>query len=109
MRKASQARKATTTAETRIGELRNLGPVCQRDLERVGIRSLGDIRANGVEAVFLKVWLDRRRSKPPRPAPSINLLFALHGAIYDEDWRSLPDCVKQKFQKFVQQLRDEAL
>lgn len=51
-------------------------------LAEVGIDSRAELERLGAEMAFQIV---RHR----RPAVSLNLLWALHGALTDQDWRSL--------------------
>ncbi|WP_419320522.1 TfoX/Sxy family protein [Caulobacter sp. ErkDOM-E] len=73
----------------RIGELRGLGSVSARWLESVGIIREDDLRAIGAVEAFARVRL------AAAPDVSLNLLYALEGALRDVDWRVLPSEVKQ--------------
>lgn len=64
-------------------KLRNIGPKSAAQLRQVGIRSLDDLRALGSLEAFLK--LKRAGFKP-----SLNLLYALEGALLDCHWQAIP-------------------
>jgi DNA transformation protein len=65
-------------------KLRNIGPKSAAWLRQVGLRSLGEIAAIGTVEAFMKV---RRAGFKP----SLNLLYALEGAILDCHWQEIPD------------------
>lgn len=75
--------------------LRNIGPTNTRWLESVGIRSPGDLFNLGpVEAN------KRVKSAYPREV-SLNMLYALQGAIMDLPWNELPADIKDKLKREV--------
>ncbi|MEN9353857.1 MAG: hypothetical protein RL318_1182 [Fibrobacterota bacterium] len=60
----------------------NLGPQSRRILSRIGIRTLGELqRAGSVEAYLLCKELDE--------PVSLNLLWALEGALTGKPWQSI--------------------
>ena len=65
-------------------KLRNIGPKSAAWLRQVGLRSLEDIAAVGTVDAFMKV---RRAGFKP----SLNLLYALEGALNDCHWQEVPD------------------
>lgn len=65
-------------------KMRNIGPKSAAWLRQVGLRSLDDIAAIGVVETFMKV---RRAGFKP----SLNLLYALEGAVLDCHWQEVPD------------------
>jgi DNA transformation protein and related proteins len=65
-----------------IGTLRNLGPASARMMAEIGIRDEAALRRIGAGEAFRRACFEL----PERP--SFNLLWALHGAIDDRDWRS---------------------
>jgi predicted flap endonuclease-1-like 5' DNA nuclease len=76
--------RARPTAAKRHGELehlRNLGPQSQRMLQSAGI-SLPQLRRLGAVQAFCKV-------RAVAPTASLNLLYALVGALEDLDWRDV--------------------
>ncbi len=65
-------------------KMRNIGPKSAAWLRQVGLRSLEEIAAVGVVGAFMKV---RRAGFKP----SLNLLYALEGAVLDCHWQDVPD------------------
>lgn len=65
-------------------KLRNIGPKSAAWLRQVGLRSLEDIAAAGTVDAFMKV---RRAGFKP----SLNLLYALEGALLDCHWQEVPE------------------
>lgn len=78
-----------------IEKLQNLGPKSAHWLEQAGIRTRGDLKQTGAVAAYLMV-------KQQQPRCSLNLLYALHGALTGVHWNQLSE-------KTRQQLRAEAL
>ncbi|MDQ3161098.1 MAG: TfoX/Sxy family protein, partial [Pseudomonadota bacterium] len=64
--------------------MRNIGPKSAAWLRQVGLRTQADIRQIGVVDAFMKV---RRAGFKP----SLNLLYALEGAVLDCHWQEVPD------------------
>ncbi|MCR9291969.1 MAG: TfoX/Sxy family protein [bacterium] len=89
----------------RISELRNLGPKCEYDLNSVGIDSLDDLRELGVEQAFVRVVIGRMRRGQDVSSLNLNYLYALHGALYDVDWRRLAAEDKQRYRLFLADMR----
>jgi DNA transformation protein len=67
---------------TMIDRVPNLGPKSQAMLADAGITSLEQLRALGAVKAFIKV-------KRCGAAPSLNLLWALEGAISDRPWQEV--------------------
>lgn len=65
-------------------KLRNIGPKSMAWLRQTGVRSLDDLKAVGALAAFVRV-------KRAGFKPSLNLLYALEGAILDCHWQEIPD------------------
>jgi DNA transformation protein len=65
-------------------QLRNIGPKSAAWLRQVGLRSAEDLVAAGAVQAFLKV---RRAGFKP----SLNLLYALEGALLDCHWHDVPE------------------
>jgi DNA transformation protein len=65
-----------------IDRMRNIRPVSATWLQAVGIKSLADLSRVGAIDAFRAVEAAGFR-------PSLNLLYALEGAILDVDWRAL--------------------
>lgn len=62
--------------------LRNLGPASLRMLQRAGIGSAAQLRTLGAARAFVAV-------KRAGAKPSLNLLWALEGALTDRPWREV--------------------
>ena len=65
-------------------KLRNIGPKSMAWLRQTGVRSLDDLKAVGALAAYVRV-------KRAGFRPSLNLLYALEGAILDCHWQDIPD------------------
>ena len=65
-------------------KLRNIGPKSMAWLRQTGVRSLADLKAVGALAAFVRV-------KRAGFRPSLNLLYALEGAILDCHWQDIPE------------------
>ncbi|QDU08379.1 TfoX/Sxy family protein [Gimesia aquarii] len=76
-------------------ELLNLGPKSARWLEQVGIRTLGDLKQTGAVAAYLM-------AKRKAPQCSLNLLYALEGALTGLPWNKLSEKTKQRLRTAVQ-------
>ena len=71
-----------------------MGPKSAAWLERVGIKNRADLERSGSIGAFLAV----RDSGQPS---SLNLLYALEGALLDEPWQDLPGPLKQRLRDAV--------
>jgi hypothetical protein len=65
-------------------KLRNIGPKSMAWLRQTGVRSLEDLQAVGALSAFVRV-------KRAGFRPSLNLLYALEGAILDCHWQDIPE------------------
>lgn len=65
------------------GKLRNIGPKSAAWLRQTGIRTQADLEAVGALAAYVRV-------KRAGFKPSLNLLYALEGAILDCHWQDIP-------------------
>ena len=72
--------KATNTADDDLAAMPNLGPKSQLILSQAGIHTLADLRKLGSVAAYLQV-------KRSSGNASLNLLWALEGAITGEHWQ----------------------
>ena len=70
-------------------KLRNIGPKSMAWLRQTGVRSLDDLKAVGALSAFVRV-------KRAGFKPSLNLLYALEGAILDCHWQEIPDDVREQ-------------
>lgn len=76
-------------------KIRNVGKVSRQWLYEIGIYTLDDLQRNGAMVAFQLI-------RANHPTVSLNLLWALEGAILDVDWRAIPESHKQALH---QQLR----
>ena len=65
-------------------KLRNIGPKSAAWLRQVGLRSRDDLAAVGAVEAYMRV-------KRAGFKPSLNLLYALEGALLDCHWQEVPD------------------
>ena len=65
-------------------KLRNIGPKSAAWLRQVGLRSREDLEAVGAVDAFMRV-------KRAGFRPSLNLLYALEGALLDCHWQEVPE------------------
>lgn len=80
-----QGRKATTgKRRPPVSGLRNLGPKSQAMLEQAGIQSEDELRRVGAVVAYA-------RTKAVCPHASLNLLWALEGALTGRDWREVAE------------------
>jgi TfoX C-terminal domain len=76
-------------------KIRNVGPKSAAWLRQVGVRSTEDLERVGPVDAFLKV-------KRAGFRPSLNLLYAMAGAIADCHWAELPEARKQELLEALQ-------
>lgn len=69
--------------------LKNVGPKSAAWLRQVGVRSMEDLAALGAVGAFIKV-------KRAGFKPSLNLLYALEGALIGCHWQQVPDARRQQ-------------
>jgi hypothetical protein len=65
-------------------KIRNIGPKSMAWLRQTGVRSLADLQAVGALAAYVRI-------KRAGFRPSLNLLYALEGAILGCHWQEIPD------------------
>lgn len=65
-------------------KMRNIGPKSAAWLRQVGLRSRADLEATGALEAFMRV-------KRAGFKPSLNLLYALEGALLDCHWQEVPE------------------
>lgn len=88
-----------------LDQLRNIGPVCQADLNAAGISTPSQLIELGPEAAFLKMLQHRRSQDRSAKCCNAAYLYALYGAIHDIDWRDVPEAQKRRFKKLTAELR----
>jgi DNA transformation protein len=76
-----------------LERLRNIGPASAKMLREAGITSEAELRASGAAAAFAQV-----KFLFPRHA-TLHLLWALHGALADLDWRALDAETKLRLER----------
>ena len=80
------------TSDIPIEYLRNLGPTSAAWLEELGIDSKADLQRFGSVVAYRLVRQRRGRC-------SLNLLWALEGALTGTDWRELPVDTKERLRR----------
>jgi DNA transformation protein len=70
-------------------KLRNIGPKSAAWLRQVGLRTPEDLAAIGPVEAFMRV-------KRAGFKPSLNLLYALEGALCDTHWQEVPEARRQE-------------
>ncbi len=93
-KKKSKSARAKTSTSTPLAKLRNIGPKSAASLAQVGIHNRADLESHGSIGAFLAV-------RESGQAPSLNLLYALEGALLDEPWNDLPAPLKTRLRKAV--------
>lgn len=73
----------------RLRDLQNLGPASEKMLRAAGIHSPSELAALGAVEAFLRV-------REQDLHPSLNLLYALEGALSGRHWSALPDEVRTR-------------
>lgn len=72
----------------------NLGPISAGWLREVGVMTIDDLRALGAVAAYCLV-------KAQHSQASLNLLYALHGALTGQKWNALTAETKAQLQEEV--------
>jgi len=78
-------------------KFKNIGPVSEEWLRAVGIHTKRDLEKIGSIAAYRIIKLHGFNT-------SLNLLYALEGAIRDLHWTALPETTKAKLKKAAQAL-----
>jgi DNA transformation protein len=65
-------------------KIRNIGPKSMAWLRQTGVRTLEDLQSVGALAAFVRI-------KRAGFRPSLNMLYALEGAILGVHWQEIPD------------------
>lgn len=74
--------------------MRNLGKVSLTWLRQIDITNLDQLKEIGAAEAFLRI-------KATGTEPSLNLLWALQGAIEDKNWLELDQTTKERLKKLV--------
>jgi len=77
---------------TPVGDLLNLGPVSTAWLGEIGVGTTSDLNRLGVVAAYLMV-------KARHAEASLNLLYALHGAVMGTSWKNISAATKAKLKR----------
>ncbi len=88
------ARSAKKQSRGKRKRLRNIGPKSTVWLEKVGIRTLDELKNRGVVRAFLDI---RATGQPV----TMNLLYSLQGAVMNMDWRDIPPDIKAGLRRDV--------
>lgn len=78
-----------------LSEMRNLGPKTKSQLTEIGISDPDEIRSLGAVKVYQRLRFAFGQTI------SLNMLYALEGAITDVDWRAISPERKDELQKLV--------
>lgn len=89
------------SARNRIAGVRNLGPKSVGRLVEVGIRDPDTLRRFGAAAAYHRV-----KSRFPNDT-SLNLLWAIQGALMEIHWLDVPDEIKQQLRDELRMLADD--
>jgi DNA transformation protein and related proteins len=76
-----------------VAELRNLGPATARLLLSINVRTLSDLAGIGAARAFRRLEFEEGRRF------SLNLLYAMDGAISDRDWRHIDPVRKEQIKR----------
>lgn len=74
--------------------LLNLGPISRRWMDEVSIKSRADLQEIGAVAAYCLI-------KAQHPEASLNLLYALYGALTKQKWNELTQAEKEQLQDEV--------
>ena len=83
---------------TPIVECRNLGPTSARYLQQMGVYTLGDLKSLGPVAAYVSLLQSHVK-------PSLNLLWAMMGAVEQRDWREINAIEKSQALELVHALK----
>lgn len=86
--------------------LKNIGPVCSKQLVKAGIDTPEKLAKIGAKKAFLKLFA---AGGFDMHCFNASYLYALEGAILDCDWRMIPEEKKKEFKAFTQDLRNDLL
>lgn len=86
---------STPKYNTPIIRLRNLGPASAQMLESIGIVNRADLERVGPVLAY-------RALKAVRPGVSLNLLWAMHGALTGERWDRLSEQTRERLRREVE-------
>ena len=93
----SDAERREVVDDRPILELKNLGPSSAEWLSEVGVNTRNELVKLGALEAFIAVA--KRQKGKGQPVPTLNLLFALEGAISDTHWARLPGPRRRELQE----------
>jgi DNA transformation protein and related proteins len=98
--KPKRARRvgATTDVARTLENLRNLGPKSREMLGKAGIRTEAQLRQLGAVRAYVQ-------AKAVWPQASLNLLWALEGALSERDWREVAQSERASLLMALEDLR----
>ena len=85
----------TTPPLPGLAGLKNVGKVTERWLNGIGVRSESDLRRMGAVRAYLKI-------RACEPGATLNLLYALQGALMGVQWSRLPRPIKELMNREVE-------
>jgi len=80
-----------------ISSLKNLGGKSEQWLKDIGIRTRADLERVGSVEIFR---LLRKKGYPS----SLNLVWAIEGALAETDWREIPGSLKAEVESAIRKL-----
>jgi len=81
-------------------KFKNIGPVSEEWLRVAGVHTMEDLEKTGSVEAYRLIKLHGFNA-------SLNLLYALEGAIRDVHWNALPETTKAKLKKAARELPEE--
>lgn len=81
-----------------IASLRNLGKSSEKLLNGIGIFTLDDIEDMGVVEAYAIL-------KAKHEQVSVNMLYALYGAVHDVAWNKIPLNIREELLQAVEEFR----
>lgn len=78
--------------KTMLCGLKNIGPTIADRLEKVGLRTLGDLKKCGPAKAFNLV----KSAYPDITIPVCYYLYSLQGALEGKHWNDLPSTIKER-------------
>jgi DNA transformation protein and related proteins len=91
---SASAKKPSSASQTAIEDLPNLGPACASRLAAVGIHNLKDLREMGAVGAYRLV---KNHGYPT----SLNLLWAIYGALNGLKWNQVPEEIKSQLKSEI--------
>ena len=84
-------------------QLRNIGKKTAHNLESMGIKDLDEMRRIGTEELFFKYF---QYKGGWNSGMCSCWLYVIEGALTDTNWWKIPNKKKEKFKKYVKDLRN---